>query len=374
MLANRKDACRTGERNELLSTRLDAVRKQVRAYAPCVDRVAIALYDAQTDHIKTFLSSPSGEGVLSHYRMRLSKATWLDELRRSRRPRVINDIRPAVLGEQRHSRGIVAAGFRASYTVPVFGDTGFVGFVFFDSRQDNVFSEALTRQLDLFAGIVCLVVESVLRSFAILGGGLALLRQVSRFRDAETSDHLSRMACYSELIALALAPGFGLDDEWVEYMRLFAPLHDIGKIAVPDAIVFKPGALEPAEFEVMKRHAARGEEILAGLIRDLGLDEMPHIQSLLHIARHHHEAWDGSGYPDGLKGQQIPLAARIVKVADAFDALVSRRCYKGPWPMQQALEHLRELSGVKFDPRCVEALLRNRGEVEAIVRRFEPPS
>ena len=140
---------------------------------------------------------------------------------------------------------------------------------------------------------------------------------------------------------------------------------------MPDAVVFKPGPLEPGEFEVMKGHAARGEEILAGLIRELGLEEMPHIQSLLHIARHHHEAWDGSGYPDRLKGPQIPLVARIVKVADAFDALVSRRCYKEPWPMEQAIAHLRKLSGVKFDPQCVEAFVRNGDEAKAIIRRFE---
>lgn len=348
MLARNRLAGDSGTRKDLLASRLDALRSEVRAGVPAVDRVAIALYDAQTGSIKTFLSSPAGESTLSHYRIPLANARWLDQVRRSGRPRVINSFRAAVLG-----------------------DAGFLGFMFFNSRQENVFAEAVTRQLDLFARIICLALESAQRSVAILNGGLAVLREVSRFRDDETSEHLARMSYYSQLIALAIAPQCGLDDEWAEYVRLYAPLHDIGKVTVPDAVMFKPGPLEPAEFEVMKGHAARGEEILAGMIRELGLQDMPHIRGLLQIARHHHEAWDGSGYPDGLKGPQIPLVARVVKVADAFDALVSRRCYKDPWPMDEALAHLRRRSGAEFDPMCVEAFARNRVEIEAIIRRFE---
>ena len=371
MLAGSALAGVSGSRTGLLGSRLEALRSEVRAVVPVVDRVAVALYDAQSGSIKTFLSSPAAESPLAHYRIPLANARWLDEVRRSAQPRVINSFRAALLGDARHSREIAAAGFRSSYTVPVFGDAGFLGFVFFNSRRENVFAEAITRQLDLFARIICLALESAQRSVAILTGGLAVLRQVTRFRDDETGEHLARMSYYSELIALAVAPRCGLDDEWAEYVRLYAPLHDIGKIAVPDAIVFKPAPLTPAEFEVMKGHAAKGEAVLADLIRELGLEQMPHIQSLLQIARYHHEAWDGSGYPDRLKGAQIPLVARIVKVADAFDALVSRRCYKEPWPMDKALAHLRKRAGVEFDPGCVEAFALNRGEIEAIIRRFE---
>jgi hypothetical protein len=362
VLARKKDTPSAGDGNALLSGRLDAVREDVQAYFPLIDRVSVALYDPQTLHLKTFLSSPRGDGILTHYGVALGKATWLDELRRARRSRVIDDMRPALLGEQPHSRRIVAGGFRSSYTVPVFGDAGFLGFVFFNSRREKIFSGAVTRQLDLFVHIISLLIESALRSVAVLTGGLALLCRVCRFRDDETSEHLSRMSQYSELIAVALAPKFGLDDEWAQYVRLFAPLHDIGKIAVPDAIVFKPGALEPAERDVMRRHAEWGAEILADLIRELRLETMPHTQTLLHIARHHHEAWDGSGYPDGLRGEEIPRAARIVKVADVFDALTSRRCYKPAWPVEAALQHLRRLAGVELDPQCVAAFLQARAQ------------
>jgi HD-GYP domain-containing protein (c-di-GMP phosphodiesterase class II) len=208
----------------------------------------------------------------------------------------------------------------------------------------------------------------------ILAGGLHLLREISRFRDDETSSHLSRMSYYSELIARQLAAEIGRDDDWVEYVRLFAPLHDIGKIATPDAILFKRGKLTEAEFEVMKEHAGKGAAILISLIEDLSLEHVPYIDSLLHIARHHHERWDGTGYPDGLSGGHIPPEARIVKVADVFDALTSRRCYKEAWPLEEAAEYLREGAGTQFDPRCVKILLGRKDEIVGIMKRFTDES
>src|SRR6185503_19256818 len=121
------------------------------------------------------------------------------------------------------------------------------------------------------------------------------------------------------------AAELGRDDDWVEQIRQFAPLHDIGKIATPDAILFKAGKLTDAEFEVMKQHAAKGAEILMTLVENLSLEQVPYIEGLLHIARHHHERWDGKGYPGGLSGERIPPEARIIKVADVFDALTSKR-------------------------------------------------
>jgi response regulator RpfG family c-di-GMP phosphodiesterase len=214
------------------------------------------------------------------------------------------------------------------------------------------------------------MVENALRSVDILLGALQLLRQISRFRDDETSSHLSRMSHYSELIARTIAPEIGRDDDWVECVRLFAPLHDIGKIATPDAILFKRGALTPAESEVMKQHPAKGAEILVSLVESLSLEQVPHVDGLLHIARHHHERWDGGGYPDGLRGADIPPEARIVHVADVFDALTSQRCYKPAWPLERAEAYLREGAGMQFDPHCVQALVGRGAEIRGIMRRF----
>jgi HD-GYP domain-containing protein (c-di-GMP phosphodiesterase class II) len=353
-----------------LNRRFGKVHDQIREYFPFVVRAAVALYDPKTDDIKTFLHSPGEGSPLIHYRIKLASAGWLDELRRSRRSRVIDEMGPLVLGDQYHSKLISAADYKASYTVPVFDEDNFLGFVFFNADTSHVFTERVRRQLDLFVRIISLMIENALRSVTVLLGGLHLLREISRFRDDETSSHLSRMSYYAELISRSIAREIGRDDDWVEHVRLFAPLHDIGKIATPDAILFKPGKLNEAETEVMKQHAPKGAEILMALIDSLSLEHIPHIESLLNIARHHHERWDGKGYPDGLAGGHIPPEARIIKVADVFDALTSRRCYKEAWAVEEAAAFLREGAGTQFDPRCVEVFLARRREIEDIMRRF----
>ena len=357
-----------------LNQRLGRLHKQVREYFPFIVRISVALYDPKTDDIKTFLYSPSEESPLKHYRTKLANAGWLDDLRKSRRSRIIDELASSVLGEQTHSVRISTAEYKASYTVPIYDEESFLGFIFFNADQIRVFEGNVTRQLDLFVKIISLMIESALRSVTILTGGLQLLREISHFRDDETSNHLSRMSYYSELIARGMAAELGRDDDWVEQMRRFAPVHDIGKITTPDAILFKPGKLTDAEFEVMKQHAAKGAEILMALIESLSLEQVPYIEGLLHIARHHHERWDGKGYPGGLAGERIPPEARIIKVADVFDALTSRRCYKEAWSVEEAAQYLREGAGTQFDPRCVEVLLSQEKDISDIMKRFADES
>ena len=359
---------------DILNERLSRLHREICEYFPFVVRVSVALHDPQTDEIKTFLHSPIEESPLTHYRIPLSQAGWLSNVRESRRSRVIGELDPAALGRQAHSLRILAAGYKASYTVPIFDENRFLGFVFFNSNEGDVFSDRVTRQLDLFVRIISLTIENALRSVDILVGSLHLLREISRFRDVETSSHLSRMSYYSELIARDAAPEIGRPDTWVEYVRLFAPLHDIGKIAIPDAILLKPGRLTDAEREIMKQHAAKGEAILTTLIDDLALHSLPHIDCLKHVARHHHERWDGAGYPDGLSGDRIPPEARITRIADVFDALTSRRCYKEAWPVETARNYVQERAGTEFDPRFAEIFLARKDKIAEIMVRFKEES
>ncbi len=359
---------------ETLNRRLSRLHAEVREYFPFVVRIAVALHDPQTGEIKTFLNSPSADSPLTDYRVPLASAGWLAHVRESRRPRVIEELDPAVLGNQQHSLRIVAAGYKASYTAPIFDGNDFLGFVFFNSSRAHAFTDRITRQLDLFVRIISLTIENALRSVDVLVGGLHLLREISAFRDVETSSHLSRMSYYAERIARRIASRIGRDDAWVEYVRLFAPLHDIGKIAIPDAILLKPARLSDAESGVMRQHPVKGEEILNTLIGDLALGKMPHIDSLRHIARHHHERWDGRGYPDGLEGPRIPIEARIIKIADVFDALTSPRCYKTAWPLEEAKSFLRRGAGTEFDPDCVELFLQRSEEILGIMSRFAETS
>ena len=155
----------------------------------------------------------------------------------------------------------------------------------------------------------------------------------------------------------------GLPQSQVELIREAAPLHDIGKIGVPDRILLKPGKLTDAEFDHMKKHTEIGARILAG-------SDVPLLQMSERIALCHHEKWDGTGYPRGLHAEEIPIEGRIVALADVFDALTSKRCYKPAFTVEKALEIIREGQGKHFDPRCVEAFLSALGEVLEIKKEF----
>ncbi len=177
-------------------------------------------------------------------------------------------------------------------------------------------------------------------------------------RDVSTGEHVSRTKRYVELIARemqrrGLHPE-ALTDETVDRIVRAAPLHDIGKIAVSDRILQKPGRLTPEEFEAMKLHASKGGEMVRNILGNL--DDKDFLQTASEIATGHHERWDGTGYPHGLSGDAIPLPARIMSVADVFDALVSERCYKKAMPPDKAFQIIEEERGRQFDPEIVDLL------------------
>jgi putative two-component system response regulator len=171
------------------------------------------------------------------------------------------------------------------------------------------------------------------------------LAQAAEYRDEDTGMHTQRVGRLSALLARSL----GLEEDQVELIGRAAPLHDIGKIAIPDHILRKPGRLTPEELRRMQEHAAVG----ARLLED---SRFPLLQAAHEIALYHHERWDGNGYPHGVKGTDIPIMARIVAVADAFDALTHERPYKRAWSVEESLAELRACSGTRYDPRVIEAL------------------
>jgi putative two-component system response regulator len=179
--------------------------------------------------------------------------------------------------------------------------------------------------------------------------------------DPGTGTHVERMSRYARLIA----GGVGFDEDRCEVIRLAAQMHDVGKVGLPDGILFKPGRLSPAEFDVVKSHTARGAEILRRC--DTAVLGMAAV-----VARTHHEWWDGAGYPDGLAGQQIPIEGRIAAVADVFDALVSRRVYKPAYTIEQALGALKQGRGHQFDGELVDVFLASMDGVGEIHAAFPP--
>ncbi|MFW5500571.1 MULTISPECIES: HD-GYP domain-containing protein [unclassified Maridesulfovibrio] len=170
----------------------------------------------------------------------------------------------------------------------------------------------------------------------------------AEYKDEETADHLVRMAEYSRI----LAEKIGLDAETVQLIHTSSPMHDIGKIGIPDSILLKPGKLTAEEWEVMKSHAVIGGNILS-----MGSSDYIGMGSV--IALSHHEKWDGSGYPSGLSGEDIPLPGRICAVADVFDALTSKRPYKEPFSVEKSLEIMKEGRGTHFDPKLIDLFFEN---------------
>lgn len=205
--------------------------------------------------------------------------------------------------------------------------------------------------------------EVRLRTQELRNAQLEIVRRLGRageYRDNETGAHVIRMSKISEI----LARGLGMDDSTCELVLHASPMHDVGKIAIPDSVLLKPAPLDEAEWEIMKSHAKIGAEILGG-----------HQSEIMHMAAEmalsHHEKWDGTGYPQGLAGESIPLVARIAAVSDVFDALTSERPYKKAWSIDEAFRYLQEQSGKHFDPKIITLFCENIEAIK-IIKKSHP--
>ncbi len=187
------------------------------------------------------------------------------------------------------------------------------------------------------------------------------LARAGEYKDFDTAMHLQRMSLYSK----ALAEAIGLSPQDVEIIQLASPLHDLGKIGIPDSILLKPGPLDAQEMQIMRTHPLIGYEILKG-------SPSKYLQKGGEIALAHHEKYDGTGYPHGIKGDAIPLSARIVALADVFDALTSERPYKKAWSIDAAFEYIQNESGKHFDPYLVAAMVAHRDVIERIHSEHMP--
>lgn len=228
------------------------------------------------------------------------------------------------------------------------------------SLQDDLLVK--TRQLEEMNDRLELMAEErsieimLTRDAAIFG-----MAKLAESRDPETGAHLERIRNYTRELAAELGhnPKYAgvIDDEFIIMIYQSSPLHDIGKVGIEDSVLLKPGKLEPEEFDVMKRHAQIGGDALAATQR-WNMTEQNFLSMGREIAYYHHERWDGAGYPKGLKGEEIPLAARIMALADVYDALVSKRVYKEPMSQEKACQIIQDEAGKQFDPDVVAAFAR----------------
>lgn len=371
LLFSHEDRLQPLDHNIGLSEKVRAIHAVLKDRFPFVERIAAAVLDASTDTLKTFLYAGEHDSPLTHYSTRLADAPSLQEIVAQNRPRVVNDLGIFAQSRHEHAQRIGARGYRASYTMPMYHQGQLFGFLFFNAYESDCFTEEVLRQIDPFGHLIALTIINDLSTLHTLLASVKTARDFAHARDGETGSHLDRMSRFARVVAQAVAERYGLTDEMIEKIFIFSPLHDIGKIAIPDRVLLKPGKLDDEETMMMRSHTLRGREIIDSMLENFRVGTVQGGDILRNIALFHHEAVDGSGYPAGLSGSEIPVEARIVAVADIFDALTSRRPYKPAWSNDEAFALLSQLAETKLDRYCVQALIDQRARIEEIQRQFQ---
>ncbi len=248
-----------------------------------------------------------------------------------------------------------------SLGLPLVAGNRKLGYTFFAAREKHCFTPEVIEQMNVYSRVIAQLLAGRGRATDNLRSAVASILQINNASESESPAHLRRVALYSKLIAEQCAASHALSKDWIEHLEMFAPLHDIGKVFIPEPILMKPERLTDEEFEQVKTHTLKGRDLIDHMINCFGYrDDLHHTDMLRNIITHHHEAVDGSGYPYGLAGEEIPLEARIVAAADVLDALLTRRAYKAAWSMDKTMRTLRSLAGSRLDPEFVDILLRNR--------------
>lgn len=344
----------------LLNHLVDATQQLIKA-----DRATVFLVDEERGELWSRVASgtktiriPIGAGIAGHVATSGEVVSIPEAYQDSRFNQAVDKqtgyrTHSILAAPMRESQGKILGVFQALNRLEEDGSVRMSGFDSLDAEL-----------MQLLAGQASVAVENAFLYDKLRAANedtIYRLAAAAEFKDKDTSEHLHRMSRYSEILARKL----GMDEEWVEMLRLAAPMHDIGKIGVPDAVLNKPGKLDAEEWEEMKKHPIYGGEILKNPSADaLILSET--------IALYHHEWWNGKGYPHGLAGEAIPLEARIVSVADAFDALTSKRVYKPPFTLEKALSILEEEKGTHFDPKIVDAFGDILPQIREILAQYNP--
>lgn len=277
---------------------------------------------------------------------------------------VIDDLGQIGADETEIRNYIQASGFKSGLRVPFVVDDQLYGLTFFTAHEKHCFTPEIMLQMQVYVRVIAQLINSEDCTAQDLNSAVSAILRLNNVNQSESPQHLKRVAHYSRLIATNCADTYSLSEEWIKHLYLFAPLHDIGKVFMPDELLMKPGPLSPEEFERMKTHTLKGRDMIDHTIDSFGYKNHLHYTSMLrNIVTHHHETIDGKGYPYGLKGDEIPLEAKIVAVADILDAMLTKRAYKEAWSIDKTLAELQKLSGAKLDAEFIGILASHEQEL-----------
>ncbi|HUW70906.1 MAG TPA: HD domain-containing phosphohydrolase [bacterium] len=361
-----------------LESTIQALYPVLARYLPC-ERLAVAFVDQFGEVVAEAAFTTAAEPRIGPGFSMPIDDTSLGEVSRERRVRIINNLEAhARASKSKPTSLILEEGFRSSLTVPlVFGERC-VGFLFLNSRTIDAYQGAHIPIAERFgSSLAGAIYHHYLVQLLLAESSKAFVKSMEH-RDNETGQHLNRISLYSMVLARCLAnkPDYkeALSPRTRREILWYSPLHDIGKVGIPDAVLLKPGPLTPDERTLMETHVEKGSQIISSLNEALSRYlPRPPFSAALAIIEGHHERWDGKGYPHGVKGEAIPIEARIVAAADILDALTTKRPYKEAWSFEDTYRHMAGLSGTHLDSGVYEALVECRAEIERIAVEYREP-
>jgi len=305
------------------------------------------------------------------FTQKINKGTSLPKMIKLNSERVVNDLSSLKLNAR--TLYLLNNGHRSSFSYPLVFKGRPIAIVFFNASELNFFAENSVQQDMLFLSM--LIRSIMVRQFEkkqFISISLAIALDMGHAKDPETKGHLHRMERYSSKLASLLSKEKGISHEFIRCIESYAAFHDIGKYKIPDEILFSSTIFTPEERKIMNQHCRHGVDIINGVLGYFP-ENLRHVEEyrfLKNIILHHHEHFNGNGYPMGLKGDAIPLEARIVMVADVFDALLSKRLYKQAWNIDDVVTYMKDNSGIMFDPDCINSLISNLPEFIEIYEAY----
>ncbi|MGC9423850.1 HD-GYP domain-containing protein [Vibrio sp.] len=354
-----------------LNHQLSHIHQRIITHDPMITRLSFALYDAEHDELKTYAGSTLNGLELAHYSCVLNDLPSLRQCIESGEVRYINDLPHELNSTHPHNRWLIAQGFQSSLALPVYHAQTFIGFIFLNSCEKNAFNPEKYTTLKPFIDIIRFVVSSEYDLVHSLITAATEINEKSVEHWQESRAHKERISRFARVIALEVASIYQLDDELIEHISQFSKCHDIGKLSVPSQLLNKPSALGHDERVLLNQHVEKGIEIINQIIDEIGSPEHPSVSILKEIVAYHHEFLDGSGYPYGLTEESIPISARIIAVANIFDALTNHRPYKQAWSIPFALLELEKMVNAgKLDKHCVNALRYHQDYIKRVIEAY----
>lgn len=339
--------------------------------------IALLKDDGETIEASYGISDPSLNDLAKKLHGITAKLdeTSLSDVIRKGKPRVINDLESYTKHRDAdYNRILIETGIKSSITLPLSLNNKPIGIIFFSSTTKNIYKE---QHIDFLATLSSSIAISLNKNIFIdelLYSTVLALAKLAESRDEDTGEHLERMKKYSVKITEFLLEDNVYDDKitvgFMKEIERFSPMHDIGKVGIRDEILLKPGKLTQEEFDEMKKHTIFGAEVLKTAEEHMRRKDANLFRMGIEIAENHHEKWDGTGYPYGKAGESIPLSARIVAVADVFDALTSIRPYKKAFSFEESLNMIIEGKGKHFDPRIVDSFVRHKEQIFEVYKSF----